>query len=94
MGWYDAGGGVQKSGPFCNGNGVQVTFDVRLDGTGKPIDSNFKVLKEDGVSTAAAVTPIGIHAPSNLVVEASYSTAKQKTLVWRGKRRIPFTGLI
>ncbi|HVS71348.1 MAG TPA: hypothetical protein VHQ47_08855 [Phycisphaerae bacterium] len=47
MGYYDAGGGVTAMGPIGRYEGTvftQAPSDVRLDGTGKPIDSSFSVL--------------------------------------------------
>lgn len=90
-GWYSASGTPTK-GQIVAPDGTQPDFDVPLDGTGKPIDSSYKILAKDGVTLSAPIANPNL--PPGFTVESSYSTANQKTLLWRGKTRVAFAGIL
>lgn len=80
MGWYDDAG-TKKKGAIMQPNGTKPPGDVLLDGTGKPIDPDLKILKdEDTRELVAPVAPPSL--PANLLVDATRSTAAAKVLQW------------
>jgi len=92
-GWYtDATTGQPTKGQIVAPDGTQPDFDVPLDGTGKPIDSQYKILAKDGTTLSTPIANPSL--PPGLIIEQAYSTAKQKTLFYAGKRRVPFSGIL
>jgi len=101
-GWY-SNSGTPMRGPFCMASGNQVTSDIRLDGTGKPIfagtldgsgnptGGGFFVLDVNGKPQAPISAPT---LPTGLVIESAYSSGNQKTLLWSGKVRRAFAGIL
>lgn len=77
--WYSDSG--NKIGSIAKENGDLPGIDVALDGTGKPIITNWKVLKDPVAKTVAAAID-NPNPPPGLYVDTSRSTADSIILAW------------
>lgn len=92
VGWYKDASNVNQLGAFCDSQGNLAPFDVRLDGTGKPIDSRWYCWSElEGKTYSPIANP---SLPAGLLVEPTLSSSTIKTLTWNNKVKKPFNGLI
>lgn len=67
-------------GPIVDKGGNQPPFDVRLDGTGKPIDSQWMVMDTTGTPQAPVSNPT---PPAGLTTDPDLSGPLATTLIWQ-----------
>lgn len=84
-GWYTVSS-VTKSGKLKDAEGVETTVPLRLDGTGKPIESSITVA---GNTPVAA--PEGFGLPTGVTVEPQ---GNNRFLKYKTKATLPFAPLL
>jgi hypothetical protein len=91
-GFYTDGDGDPQKGPLCWANGSPVGIDIRLDGTGMPIDTRVKVLGADQSVNDPIANP---DTPPGLTVDPDYSSNDNlKLLIWKTKPTAVFSTLL
>ncbi|HEX4796184.1 MAG TPA: hypothetical protein VH370_20510 [Humisphaera sp.] len=90
-GWYVNLFNETVKGQICYNDGTPVNQDVRLDGTGKPMDPKMKIVDKDGKTWPPVNNP---NKPPGIEILKSRSNATATSLIWRDKQQVPFTGLI
>jgi hypothetical protein len=90
-GWYSGNDGTER-GNFIGGDGNEPGFDVKLDGTGKPIEA-FKVRSGPAVDAQPKSPVPPPSQAAGLTLDTDLSTSALKVLIWKTKKRADFRAL-
>lgn len=88
---YYSNGGTPTRGTFVGSDGQEPGFDVRLNGSGKPIET-FKVRKGPNLNDPTA-DPISATRPPGITLDNTLTTTALTVLVWETKKRADMRGM-